>query len=74
MIMDVASANNSINIILDYLRDLKEERRELLRKLEKRKRQKKLVNNEIKRLNEEIKKIDDDIKFWRQQLKGLVKS
>jgi len=63
----------SVDIILSYLDDLKAQRDELLKKLERRKRQKAFINNEIKKLNNEIKKIDEDIKFWRGKLKEVAK-
>jgi FtsZ-binding cell division protein ZapB len=69
---EIVVGSNSIDVVLKYLEDLKEERKELLRMLERRKRQKKLINDEIKRLNGELKRVEENIKYWRNQLRGLV--
>jgi len=63
----------SVDAMLDYLDVLKERKKELLRMLEKRKRQKKFINEEIKRLTKEIKNIDAELKNYRQNLKGMVR-
>ena len=63
----------SVDAILDYMNGLKERRKELLAMLEKRKRQKKFINEEIKRLTKEIKNIDAELKNYRQNLKGMVR-